>query len=135
MSSRPIPLYPGKLRQVHTPLILRDVPLAHGGRPPQRSAVRVLITIAAEAPSRTLLHLAATDTSRADENSAHIAANLGADFLQVGVPAPLGLVVGVADVVADRRMLLAVCAMSHWISDLSDFIAEQPARLAHAQPL
>jgi hypothetical protein len=26
----------------------------------------------------------------------------------------------VTNVVADRRMLLAVCAMSHWISDLSD---------------
>src|SRR5258708_10024274 len=87
-----------------------------------------------KAASRALLNFAAENTSRADENSADIAANLGADVLQVGVPAPLGFVVGVADVVADRRMLLAVCAMSHWISD-SNFILEQPARLARAKPL
>ena len=76
--------------------------------------------IAAESPSRALLNLAAPNTSRADQNPAHIAANLGADVLQIRIPAPLGFVVGVTDVVADRRMLLAVCAMSHWISDLSD---------------
>ena len=74
----------------------------------------------AELPSRALLNLAAPNTSRADQNPAHVAANLSADFLQVGIPAPLGLVVGVADVVADRWMLLAVCAMSHWISDFCD---------------
>jgi hypothetical protein len=72
------------------------------------------------APSRALLNLATANTSRADKNPAHIAANLSADFLQIRIPAPLGFVVGVTDVVADRRMLLAVCAMSHWISDLSD---------------
>ena len=66
-----------------------------------------------KAPSRALLNLAAANTSCADQNSADIAANLGSDVLQVGVPAPLGFVVGVADVVADRWMLLAVCAMSH----------------------
>jgi hypothetical protein len=71
---------------------------------------------------RALLNLAAANTSRADQNSAHIAANLSADFLQIRIPAPLGFVVGVTDVVADRRMLLAVCAMSHWISDLSEMI-------------
>ena len=79
--------------------------------------MRVLSTIAVEEPSSALLDLAAADTSRADENSAHIAADFGANFLQVGVPAPLGLVVGVADVVADRRMLLAIGAMFHWSSD------------------
>ena len=73
-----------------------------------------------EPASRALLNLAAPNTSRADQNPAHIAANLGADVLQIRIPAPLGFVVGVTDVVADRRMLLAICAMSHWISDFSD---------------
>src|SRR5882762_10257458 len=73
-----------------------------------------------EPASRALLNLAAPNTSRADQNPAHIAADLGADVLQIRIPAPLGFVVGVTNVVADRRMLLAVCAMSHWISDLSD---------------
>jgi hypothetical protein len=78
--------------------------------------------IAAEAPSRALLNLAAPNTSRADENPAHIAANLGTDILQIRIPAPLGFVVGVTNVVADRRMLLAICAMSHWDFRFKRFI-------------
>jgi hypothetical protein len=51
--------------------------------------------------SRALLNFARADTSRADQDSPHVAIYLGAHFLQVGIPSPLGLVVGVTDVVAD----------------------------------
>ena len=69
------------------------------------------------AGSGAFLYFAAADASRADEHPAHVTVYLGADVLQVRIPSPLGLVVGVADVVADGRMLLAVGAMSHWDSD------------------
>ena len=69
------------------------------------------------ASSGAFLYFAAADTSRTDQHSAHVAVYLSADVLQIRIPSPLGLVVGVADVVADGRMLLAVGAMSHWDSD------------------
>src|SRR5271156_6143859 len=51
--------------------------------------------------SGAFLDLARADASRADQHSPHVAVHFRAHFLQVGIPAPLGLVVGVADVVAD----------------------------------
>src|SRR5579875_4154135 len=63
--------------------------------------------------SGALPDLAAADTTGADQHPLDAAANLGAHFLQIGVPSALGFVVGVADVVAHRGLLAANRAMSH----------------------
>ena len=55
----------------------------------------------------------AADTAGTYEEPLDAAPNHGADVLQVRVPSPLGLVVGVADDVAHRGVLAANRTMSH----------------------
>src|SRR5262245_57551065 len=59
------------------------------------------------------LDLAGSDAAGARLDVAHGAVEVGLHALQIGVPAPLGLVVGVTDVVADRRPFAAHRALSH----------------------
>jgi hypothetical protein len=62
---------------------------------------------------RDFLNLAATQTSRADGHSLDVAADRRADLFQIRMPSTLGLVVCMADVVADRLMLFANRAVLH----------------------
>jgi hypothetical protein len=62
---------------------------------------------------RDLLNLSATDASRAHHHTFDVAADGGADLFQIRMPAALGLVVRVADVIADRLMLFANRAVLH----------------------
>jgi hypothetical protein len=52
-------------------------------------------------------HVPGTDAAGADLDAPHGAFVDGLDLLQVGVPGPAGLVIGVADVVTEARFLAA----------------------------
>jgi hypothetical protein len=58
-------------------------------------------------------HPAAADASRANQDSLDSAASRRTHFLQIGLPSALGLIVGVAYVVADRRAFSAKGTGSH----------------------
>jgi len=64
--------------------------------------------------SGALLNASAPETAGANQEALDTAGRGGAHFLEVWVPSPLGLVVGMADVVADRRAFAANRTMSHW---------------------
>ncbi len=64
-------------------------------------------------PLSDFVHLAAADASRAHANPPDPAAHQSAHLLQVRLPPPLGLVVGVAYVVANRVMLSANRTLLH----------------------
>ena len=62
---------------------------------------------------RNLLNLSAPQAARAHQHSLDAAADRRANLFQIRMPSPLGLVVRVADVVADRLMFLANRAVLH----------------------
>ena len=64
--------------------------------------------------SSALLNTSAPETAGANQETLDTAGRGSAHFLQVWVPSPLGLIVGMADVVADRRAFAANRTMSHW---------------------
>ena len=64
-------------------------------------------------PLGALADFAAADASGADQQPLDPAPDLRPYFLKIGLPSTLGLVVGVADVVAHRGLLTANRAMSH----------------------
>ena len=63
--------------------------------------------------SGALLNASAPETAGANQEALDTAGRGGAHFLEVWVPSPLGLVVGMADVVADRGAFAANRTMSH----------------------
>jgi hypothetical protein len=63
--------------------------------------------------SGALLDASAPETTGANQEAFNTAGRSGPYFLQVWVPSPLGLVVGMADVVADRRAFATNRTMSH----------------------
>ena len=57
----------------------------------------------------------ATQAGRADADALSLAIYLGVNRTQIDVPAPLGHVVGVADVVSRLRLLAAnITLLCHW---------------------
>src|ERR1700722_4991836 len=79
---------------------------------------------AASRGSGALANLAAADTARTYQHPLDAAADQRAYFLQVGIPAPLGLVIGVADAVAHRGPFAEYPNLSHRAhSDPSSFWA------------
>ena len=66
-----------------------------------------------EPSSGTLPDTPAPEAPRANQHASDASGRGSADLLQVGVPAPLRLVIGMADVVADRRAFAANRTMSH----------------------
>ena len=79
---------------------------------------------------RCLADLAVPDASSAYQDSLHPAADSGAYFLEIRMPPPLGLVVGVADVVPDRRSLTAEVTMLHLATCLSVASGPRKPRLS-----
>ena len=67
----------------------------------------------ANPPSSTLLDTSAPQAPSANQDAPDTAGRSGTHFLQIGVPAPLALVVSMADVIADRGAFAANRAMSH----------------------
>ena len=63
--------------------------------------------------SGALLNASAPETAGANQEALDTAGRGGAHFLKVWVPSPLGLVIGMADVIADRRAFAANRTMSH----------------------
>jgi hypothetical protein len=91
-------------------IVARLSTVVHGGRSGATPAGRRAMIVRRVRRLRRLLlgsmlgaffYSSRADASGADQDAADVAVYLGADFLQVGVPSPLGFVVGVADVVAD----------------------------------
>jgi hypothetical protein len=64
--------------------------------------------------SGALLDASAPETAGANQEAFNTADCSGPYFLQVWVPSPLGLVVGMANVVTDRRAFATNRTMSHW---------------------
>jgi hypothetical protein len=64
--------------------------------------------------SSALLDPSAPEATGADQDALNAAGRSGPYLLQIGLPPPLGFVVGVANVVANRRAFAANRAMSHW---------------------
>ena len=62
--------------------------------------------------SGDLLDPAGVDALSAYENPLCLAARAGTDSLQIGLPDPLGLIIGMTDVVSDGPSLATDCADS-----------------------
>jgi len=69
--------------------------------------------VIANSSSGALLNVSAPEAAGANQKALDTAGRGGAYFLQVWVPSPLGLIVGMADVVADRRAFATNRTMSH----------------------